>query len=211
MSATPATIAVPTTPRRRAFPRFAAVVIALSSIAALVLGYVGSNVWTSLRQRSLERRFEAAATRWSSLDPVERSGLTYAEGAPIARIAIPSIGLDAIVVEGATPAVMRSAPGHLPASATPGETGVAIVTANRIGFGGFFLRIDRLSAGDRIVTSSATGRTVFEVESVRVVPIDRMDLAVDSTRRVLLLFGSARLVGGGDRIVVRAVAVGDHA
>jgi sortase A len=103
---------------------------------------------------------------------------------------------------------MRRSPGHLPGSATPGDEGVAIVTANRFGFGSFFFRLNGLSAGDRIVTESALGRTTYTVTEVRTVPADRLDLSTDSTQRVLLLFGSARMWGGSDRIVVRAVAEG---
>jgi sortase A len=207
VSATPATIGVPLARRRtKAFPRWVVPAIALSVIAPLILAYVGSNVWTSVHQRGLERRFDAASATWEKLDPVERSSLTYAAGYPIARLVIPSIGLDSIVVEGATPSLMRSGPGHLDASATPGENGVAIITANRLGFGSFFMRLDRLAVGDRIVTESAIGRTVYEVESVKVVPVDEMDLSVESTARVLVLFGSASLWGGPDRIVIRALA-----
>lgn len=206
MSANPATIATPAERRStKPFPRVAVAVAVLSVIGAMILSYVGTNVWATLQQRALEHRFDAAASRWDAMDPVDRSAVTYAAGAPIARLTIPSIGLDAIVAEGATPSIMRGAPGHLDASATPGENGVAIITANRIGFGSFFLRLDRLEIGDRIVTESAIGRTVFEVESVKVVPADQMDLGVDSTERELLLFASARLLGGPDRLVIRAL------
>jgi LPXTG-site transpeptidase (sortase) family protein len=192
--------------RRLARPRTAAIVASLSIVAALVLGYVGSNVWASMQQRTLQSRFDSAAARWSKLDPLGRSSVTYAQGDPVARIAIPAIGLDAIVAEGATPGIMRRAPGHLTASATPGENGVAIITANRFGFGSFFLRLGRLEVGDQIVTQSAIGRTTYTVVEVKVVPIDQLDLSSDSTDRVLLLFGSDRLWGGGDRLVVRALA-----
>ena len=208
MSASPFAIPVPAQrQRRRAGPPIAAAIGVLAILAALLLSFIGSNVWASIQQRSLERRFDAAAAQWSSLDPVERSGITYQPGDPIARLEIPSIDLDAIVVEGTTPGLMRSAPGHLAASATPGENGVAMITANRMGFGSFFLRLDRLSEGDRIVASAAFGRIVYEVESVRVIPAARMDLAVDSTKRVLVLFASGRMWGGADRLVVRAVAL----
>jgi sortase A len=206
VSAFPFAIRVPADRRRRARPPVAVVIGAASVVAALVLSFVGSNVWASIRQQGLERRFDAAVAKWSALDPVERSAITYAPGAPVARLEISSIGLDTIVVEGTTPQLMRGAPGHLVSSVTPGEEGIAIVTGNRMGFGSFFLRIDRLSQGDRIVTSSAQGRTVYAVESVRLIPTDQLDLTVDSTRRVLVLFGSGRLWGGPDRIVVRAVA-----
>jgi LPXTG-site transpeptidase (sortase) family protein len=208
VSASPAAIRVPATRRARpARPPRALVIGALSIVALLVVAYIGSNVWASIGQRGLERRFDAAAARWSTLDPVARSSLAYAHGDPIARLEIPSIGLDTIVVEGATPALMRKGPGHLPASATPGENGVAIITANRFGFGSFFLRIDRLSKGDRITAYSALGTTTYQVDSVRRVSEDSMDLAVESAERVLVLFGSSRLWGGADRIVVRALAL----
>jgi sortase A len=208
VSASSAAIRAPATRRaRRVRPPRALVIGALSVVALLVVAYVGSNVWASISQRGLERRFDAAAARWSKLDPVARSSLTYAPGAPIARLVIPSIGLDTIVVEGATPAIMRTGPGHLSASATPGENGVAIITANRFAFGSFFLRIDRLSPGDRITALSAIGTTTYQVDSVRLSSPDAMDLAVDSPERVLVLFGSGRLWGGADRIVVRALAI----
>jgi len=205
VSATPAAIAAPRV-RRRVRPRLVGLVAALSVLAALVLSYVGSNVFASMRQRSLERRFDSAAAGWAKLDPLGRSSVAYAEGAPMARMSIAAIGLDAIVAEGATPAVMRVAPAHLASSATPGEDGVSIITANRFAFGSFFLRLDRLGVGDEIVMQSAIGRTTYTVVDVSVVPEDQLDLSADSSDRVLVLFASNRLWGGGDRLVVRALA-----
>jgi sortase A len=205
VSASTAAIAAPRI-RRRARPRLIGLVAALSVVAALILAYVGSNVSASLAQNRLDRRFETASGRWAKLDPAARSALTYASGRPIARMVIPTIGLDAIVAEGATPSIMRGAPGHLPASATPGENGVAMISANRFGFGSFFLRLDRLEVGDDIVMQSAFGRTTYTVVEVRIVPAEQLDLSTDSTDRVLVLFASSRLWGGGDRLVVRALA-----
>ena len=206
MSATAA--ALPARATRRTFPIRRLIVIAASLLAALILAFIGTNVWASIQQRSLERRFDAATASWANLDPLERSSLTISPGEPVARIGIASIGLDAIVVEGATPAIMRRGPGHLIGSATPGEAGVAIVTANRVGFGGFFLRLDRVAVGDRIVTESPFGTTTYTVTEVDIVPAAALDLRTDSSRRVLMLIGSSRLIGGGDRLVIRALAGG---
>jgi sortase A len=198
-----------TMPRRIALRRRPVVpllIVAGTVVAVLVVAFIGSNVWASVQQRSLARRFDASATAWERLDPVARSEVTVPVGRPIARLQIASIGLDAIVVEGATPGLMRRGPGHLPGSATPGENGVAIVTANRVAFGGFFLRLDRLGVGDQIEVESPIGRTTYTVTEVRVVPSDELDLETDSSVPVLMLFGSSRLIGGGDRLVVRAVA-----
>lgn len=204
MSATALSIPRLAGARRRSLMPLA--IIAGALVVALVVAYIGSNVWASVQQRSLEGRFDAAAASWAQMDVAARSHVTVAAGDPIARLEIPRMGLRAVVVEGAGPGAMRRAPGHLQGSATPGENGVAIITANRLGFGSFFLRLDRLEIGDRIVVDSPIGRTTFSVTEIRTVPAERLDLATDSSARVLVLFGSGRLIGGGDRLVVHARA-----
>ena len=205
MSASPVAIAAPRV-RRPARRRTIAIIASLVVVVALIGVYVGSNAWASIQQDSLRKRFDVAAARWEKMDPLARSSVQYTEGAPIARIAIASIGLDAVVAEGTTTSVMHRAPGHLVSSATPGESGVAIITGNRFGFGSFFLRLDRVSVGDKIVTQSAIGRTTYTVTQIDVVPADQLDLTTDSTDRVLMLFASDRLWGGSDRLVIHALA-----
>ncbi|MFY9586071.1 MAG: sortase [Actinomycetota bacterium] len=207
MSATAATLPARLATGRR-FPIRPFVIAAVSLVAALVLAFVGSNVWASLQQRDLSRRFDRAMASWANLDPVGRSEVSVEAGAPIARIGIPSIGLDAIVVEGAAPGVMRRAPGHVSGTAIPGEPGIALITANRFAYGGFFLRLDRVGVGDRIMMESPFGETVYTVTDVQVVPKTQLPLDADSSQRVLLLFGSSSMVGGSDRLVVKAVAGG---
>lgn len=207
MSATAATMPARVAARRRV-PIRPFVIAAAGLAVVLVLSFIGSNVWASVQQRDLSRRFDAAAASWADLDPVGRSEVTVPAGAPIARIGIPTIGLDAIVVEGATPALMRRAPGHVPNTALPGEPGIAIITANRFAFGGFFLRLDRVAVGDRIVTESPFGETTYTVTEVQVLPKTQLGIGADSSQRVLVLFGSSRTVGGSDRLVVKAVAGG---
>lgn len=202
MTAAPMTLRAPRSRSLKVPVLILAGIVAVSLLAS----YVATNVYTSFAQRSLEGRMADALERWAPLDPVERTSIAFATGDPVARLVAEDIGLDVVVAEGATPSVMRRAPGHLPGSATPGETGVAIVTANRFGFGSFFSRLGALAAGDRIVTESVFGRTTYTVVEVRTVAAERLDLAPDSNDRVLMLFGSARVWGGADRIVVRAVA-----
>jgi LPXTG-site transpeptidase (sortase) family protein len=203
VSATPLTLSMPARSRSLKVP---GLIVAGVITAALVLGYVGTNVYASLGQRDLDRKMDSAIANWASLDPLARTSVAYGTGDPVARLMAPAIGLDVVVAEGATPAVMRRAPGHLPGSVTPGAEGVAIVTANRLGFGSFFSRLGNLAEGDRIVTQSALGRTTYTVIEVRTVAADRLDLTTDSTQRVLVLFGSARMWGGTGRLVIRAVA-----
>ena len=204
-TASPAVLRIPVARRRRSL-RIPGLLALGALVLALVLSYIGTNVYASVAQNDLEARFDRALGEWSGLDPLARGSIAYAQGDPIARLIVPEIALDVIVAEGATPAIMRRAPGHLTGSATPGDEGVAIVTANRFAFGSFFSRLGSLSVGDRLLTESALGRTTYTITEVRTVPRSRLDLSTDSTQRVLVLFAAARMWGGSDRIVVRAVA-----
>ena len=54
-----------------------------------------------------------------------------ARGAPVARIVIPAIGVDEVVVEGVDQDQLAAGPGHLPRSALPGDSGNAVISAHR--------------------------------------------------------------------------------
>jgi sortase A len=193
-------------PRRRRFPARPFAVAAGALAIVLVGSFIGSNVYASLAQRGLASRWDSAERRYEAMDPVARSAIAYRAGDPVARIQISSIRLDAIVLEGATPGAMRRGPAHLAGSATPGQDGVAVITANRFGFGGYFAKLGHLGIGDQIVVQSAIGTTTYTVIEARVVTADQLDLSTDSSQPVLVLFGNAHLWGGGDRLVVRATA-----
>lgn len=88
------------------------------------------------------------------------------EGAPVARLVIPHIGLDEIVLEGVGSDELNAGPGHLPGSAFPGERGNAVISAHR---DRHFSHFDQLQAGDTITTESGTIRQTWVVVSKRVV------------------------------------------
>jgi sortase (surface protein transpeptidase) len=189
--------------RRRRISR-AAPLVAVP--VALLLAFVGTNVSASLAQRGLERAWAQRLASARGLAGADLARAAPAIGDPVARLVIPAIGLDAIVVEGASAAEMRRGPGHLPSTPFPGDAGVSTITANRFGFGGFFAEIGRLAPGDRVTAETAGGLRTFVVTTVTEMPAEGLDLDGDGTSPALMLFASARRWGGGDRIVVRAVA-----
>jgi LPXTG-site transpeptidase (sortase) family protein len=91
------------------------------------------------------------------------------EGAPVARIEIPHIGLDEIVMEGVEGTSLNVGPGHLPGSAFPGERGNAVISAHR---DRHFSRLDELSVGDTVITESGARRNEWVVISKRIVDSD---------------------------------------
>lgn len=98
----------------------------------------------------------------------ERTGrpVGILEGAPVAHLVIPRIGLDEVVLEGVGPEELNAAPGHLPGSAFPGEGGNAIISAHR---DRHFDHLDALQVGDTISTESGQYQTSWIVIATRVV------------------------------------------
>lgn len=90
-------------------------------------------------------------------------------GAPIARILIPRIDLDEIVLEGVDGDELNAEPGHVPGSVYPGEAGNAVISAHR---DRHFNHLDMVDVGDTIATESGTRRDLWVVVSKRVVGRD---------------------------------------
>jgi sortase A len=92
--------------------------------------------------------------------------VTLVEGAPIARLVIPKIGLDEIVLEGVESEALNAGPGHLPGSPLPGERGNAIISAHR---DRHFKHFDEIDVGDTVTTEWGARRDRWVVISTRVV------------------------------------------
>lgn len=98
---------------------------------------------------------------------------TPVDGAPVARIVIPRIDLDEIVLEGVDADELNAEPGHLTGSAYPGEPGNAVISAHR---DRHFNHLDALEVGDTIETESGTHHDSWVVVSKRVVGKDERAL-----------------------------------
>ncbi len=128
--------------RRRpglALPSKRAVSLALIVVGAGLLGYVAGQYWFMYHtQRVLEVKWERQAAASPAAAPAA-SALT--------RISIPKIGLDAIVLEGASRKQLSRGPAHIADTALPGEPGNAVITGHR---DTFFRHIFELDKGDEI-------------------------------------------------------------
>lgn len=113
-----------------------------------------------------------ATSRVASVVPlplVAISGREIRRGSPVARLLIPAIDLDEIVMEGVGPIELNGGPGHFPGSVLPGDSGNAIVSAHR---DRHFRRIGDLVVGSRIRTETRSGATDWVVTERRVVSRD---------------------------------------
>ncbi|MBN2247953.1 MAG: class E sortase [Coriobacteriia bacterium] len=91
------------------------------------------------------------------------------QGAVFARIVIPSIELDALVVNGVSTADLRRGPGWIDWTDLPGPTGTCGISGHRTTYGAPFARIGELEPGDTIDVYSPYRRYRYEVTTALVV------------------------------------------
>ena len=98
---------------------------------------------------------------------LETGGSKHVEaGVPVARLQIPRLRMDEIVLEGVDDNSLNAGPGHLPGSAYPGERGNAVISAHR---DRHFSRLGELRVGDTLFTDSGAHTERWVVTSRRVV------------------------------------------
>ena len=91
----------------------------------------------------------------------------------LTRLTIPSIKLDAVVVEGVNRKNLLVGPGHLPETPEPGEHGNAVISGHR---DTFFRHIHELKKGDYIMVERSGRRFRYEVTGKQIV--EPTDMAV---------------------------------
>ena len=111
------------------------------------------------------------------------SGREIRRGSPVARLFIPSIDLDEIVMEGVGPVELNGGPGHFPGSVLPGDSGNSIVSAHR---DRHFSRVGELSVGSRIRTETREQTVEWVVTERRVVSKDTPALFEESEATLTL-------------------------
>ncbi|HEY2641232.1 MAG TPA: sortase [Streptosporangiaceae bacterium] len=164
VAAVPGTEADKRTVSRFSAARCAAVSVLL--LAVLMVGFIGYLLGVSgIQEAGAQSRLYAtlAGELGQDIGPL---GPT-APGAPVAVLSIPKIGLrDVVVVEGTSPGVLTSGPGHLRNTPLPGQLGTSVIFGRRRTFGAPFASFDRLRPGDKITTITQQGPSVYKVVAV---------------------------------------------
>jgi sortase A len=89
-----------------------------------------------------------------------------ADGAPVAIMDIPAIGLhQTVVVEGTTGSDLARGPGHLRYTVLPGQPGVSTLLGRRGTFGAPFAELPRLRLGDKISFTTGQGTFTYTVNA----------------------------------------------
>ena len=147
------------------------------------------------------RRAVLASSALPDLAPSMR--VTPAPGAPVARLRIPRLGLDEVVVEGVDDDALAAGPGHVPATPLPGVAGNSVLSAHR---DRHFRTLDEVAIGDTVVTESDAGNVTWVVTGRRVVHRDaRAIKPTDDAVLTLTTCWPVRFLGPApDRLLVTA-------
>jgi sortase A len=161
-----------------------------------------TTAYTAFQQRRLEEdlseRFKAwrpvlpAGTKPQSGQPNLRRearafDLASEPGDAIARLEVPRLDLDVVVVNGTDVGSLRRGPGRHLETAMPGEGELVYIAGHRTTFGAPFSNIDKLRRGDRISLEMPYGSVVYAVTSHRIVSQHEVSVLKSSGREELVL------------------------
>lgn len=158
------------------------ILIGATFLFFVVYELIGTSAITAGHQRALATEFEEPDDDPVVVEPSPSPEPTETKepeappppppklGSPIARLRIPSIDVDMIVVEGTSLDELAKGPGHYRETPLPGQRGPVGIAGHRTGWGSPFIDLDRLGRGDRIIIELKDDqRFVYEVTNTRVV------------------------------------------
>ena len=192
----------------------------LITLGILILLFVayqlwGTRIYADQQQSRLSREFATElhkATPTTTPQTSTAPTTTTTEPAPpppggaVARIEIPKIGVNAIVVDGVDTDDLRMGPGHYPLTPLPGQLGNSAIAGHRTTYGAWFGNIDQLSSGDEILLRTVQGSFRYRVYQQLIVnPSDVAVLGPDAGRPATLTLTTCNpKYSASQRLVVKA-------
>lgn len=132
-------------------------------------------------------------------------------GDPMARIQIPSIGVDNIVVSGSDLQQLKRGPAHHADSPLPGQAGNVAMAGHRTTYGAPFHNFDQVEVGDHIVTTTVQGDFVYEVNDVFIVKPHQVEILDDMDDNRITLIACHPKYSLRERIIVTGILLGQPA
>ncbi|WCB97024.1 hypothetical protein DSM104299_05795 [Baekduia alba] len=125
-----------------------------------------------------------------------------APGDAIARLKIPRLGADFVVVKGADPADLRKGPGTFDDTPLPGVGGTTAIAGHRTTYLAPFRHLDDLHPNDRITVELPYATFTYRVQRTRIVSPDAIKVLRDVGYDRLVLSACHPLFSAAQRIVV---------
>jgi len=204
----------------------------LDGVLTLVWQEPISAIYASIRQDHLssalqraERAPPAPAVR-RALESIDQQSQRIAylasalqrqarDGSPVARIHIPRIGANFVVVDGTSTSALQGGPGIYPETVYPGIAGTTAIAGHRTTYLAPFRHIDALHRGNRILLRMPYAEFTYTVIGKRVVSPTDVNAAVANVGYPrLVLSACTPLYSAAKRLLVfarltRTVAVGE--
>ncbi|MCA1682707.1 MAG: sortase [Actinobacteria bacterium] len=125
-------------------------------------------------------------------------------GQPVARVRIPRIGADYVVVAGTDEASLKKGPGLYAGTSVPGLPGTVGIAGHRTTYLAPFRRINELGRGDRITLEMPYGLFSYTVLGHRIVRPDDVSVFARAPYDQVVLTACNPLYSAAQRIVVFA-------
>lgn len=182
-------------PRRSAWKRLEAALWTVAAASALIVLLVAADraIFSARQSRLFDERL-AAAGRSRALaganaaSPSPAAGRANAVVVPalpfVGKLEIPTLALTALVVDGVDAQTLSRAVGRIPSSSRPGEAGDVALAGHR---DSDFRSLGKLERGDPVILRTAYGEFRYEVESIRIVTPQRVDVLTPADHPTLTL------------------------
>lgn len=205
----------------------------LIAAGVVLLLFVGYQLWgTGLQTRAAQDRL--GTTFASQLAEVNGTGgdltaeatlAALQTGDPVARLEIPKINVDYIVLEGVDLGTLESGPGHFPETPLPGQPGNSAIAGHRATYDAPFNLLNEMEPGDDIIVTTVQGTFRYEVlpspggpddppgaiYGYRIVSPTAFEILDDKGDDRITLMGCHPRYGSSQRIIVEARLVGQAA
>ena len=182
-------------------------------LSAALLGLLAFGAWNvghgayiyakaALAQHLLRQAWEDTRQGQVAVKP-----WSWADTYPVARLSMPQLNVDQIVLAGASGRTMAFGPGHVDGTPLPGSAGNSVLTAHR---DTHFAFLQQVQLGDTFSVENAQGKTThYVVQATRVVDQSEVGVMRPSVEEQLTLitcypFNAVR-PGGPLRYVVTAL------
>jgi LPXTG-site transpeptidase (sortase) family protein len=162
-------------------------------------GFIVTNTYATLWQQRLEDRWARIVTTGAAAEA--------SVGEPVAKIVIPRLDLERVILEGTGRSILRKAPAHAPETAMPGGPGNAVIRGHRLLWSGPFRDLDELGLGSEIHVQTSEGTALYLVAGIFRQDGPRIDMFEDTTLPYLTLVTSDPPLRADGTLVVRAALV----
>ena len=181
------------------FPWRKALVVVGVLLGFIAAGFLVTNTYATLWQQRLDERWASMIAAGELFEP--------AAGDPVAKLIIPRLGLERVILEGSDRSILARGPAHVPGSPMPGGEGNAVIRGHRLLWSGPFRDLDQLGLGSEIHIQTLEGTSVYLVAGVFRQDGRRVDMFEQTSLPYLTLVTSDPPLRADGTLVVRAALV----